>query len=93
LLHGRVECALFYGTATDPSALGTMAGVPVQASAGYDSLKHELINVSLVGDSTTVLTSGLNYNVAVKCRDADYTGDASPQWQVAQGNLTALASQ
>lgn len=90
-IHGRVECALFYGTSGDPNALTAQAGVLAQASAGYDSLNHELINISLNGNAAG-LAAGTQYNATVKCRDADYTGNPSPQWQLARGNLTALAS-
>lgn len=88
-LHGRLECALFYGTSADPNALTTSAGVLAQASGGYDGIQHELTNVSLNGNGQG-LVAGTQYNVTVKCRDADYTGDT--QWQLARGNLTALAS-
>lgn len=89
LLHGRVECALFFGSSSDPSQLTTMLGVKALASSGYDAIDHELVNVSLNGNHA-YLASGSQYNVALKCRDADYTGQT--QWQFARGNLTALAS-
>lgn len=89
LLHGRVQCALFYGTAADPAALTTQAGVTAVASSGYGGVDHELINVALNGNASG-LVAGTEYNVTVKCRDADFTGNT--QFQVARGNLTALAS-
>jgi hypothetical protein len=92
LVHGRIECALFYGTSGDPNALTTIAGVPGQASSGHAGINHELVNIALNGNASG-LAAGSQYNATIKCRDADYTGNASPQWQLARGNLTALASQ
>jgi hypothetical protein len=89
LRHGRVQCALFTGTSSDPAALATQLGVDAWASSGYDGLRHELVQLSLNG-SAGGIASGASYNATVKCRDADYTG--SVQWQLASGNLTALAS-
>ncbi len=91
-VHGRIECALFYGTGSDANALSLMAGVPGQASSGYATgPNHELVNIALNGNAGG-LAAGTQYNATIKCRDADYTGNASPQWQLARGNLTALAS-
>jgi hypothetical protein len=95
VLHGRAECALYYGTSTNPALLTTRIGVPVQVSAGEGGLNHELVQVSLTGNAGTAaatIPAGGQYNVTVKCRDVDATGNASPQWQVASGNLTAMVS-
>ncbi len=90
LRHGRVRCALFTGTSTDPAQLTTPVGVEAWASSGTDDLHHELVQVAING-SVAGLAAGASYNVTMKCRDADFTGNT--QWQLTSGNLTALASQ
>jgi len=99
LRHGRVTCALFYGTSADPNQLTQMAGTAAYASSGTTVINtspvsratqdHELVQVSLNGNASNMV-AGTQYNVTVKCRDADFTGNT--QWQLATGNLTSFIS-
>jgi len=84
--NGRAVCALFYGTSADPNALTQMAGIPAYVSS---DMSHELVQVSLNGNAAG-MAAGTQYNVTVKCRDADFTGNT--QWQLVSGNLTTFIS-
>ena len=96
-LHGRVLCTIKLAPASAPDSYTQVVGTPAWASSGEVSgapsgsvvRDHELVNVSING-TVSGLQPGAQYNVAVFCNDADYTGQ--PQWQLAQSNLTALAS-
>jgi hypothetical protein len=93
LRNGRVSCAVFYGTSLSPGSVVTPVGPPAMASSGDNGVSHELVQLSLVGNAGTVaspIPTATNYNVVVKCRDVDFTGNT--QWQVASGNLTAFVS-
>jgi hypothetical protein len=91
-LHGRIQCKAAYGTNDSFSAFETM-GIPTYASATA-AVTHELVNVSLTADAHTAVSDGLvpagTYNVAILCRDADYTG--STQWSLANANLSVVGS-
>ncbi|MCW2926480.1 MAG: hypothetical protein JWM86_448 [Thermoleophilia bacterium] len=97
LVHGRLECRLFYGSSDNPDELVNPVGIPAYASSGHSLINHELVNISLNGNAgtpTAPIQGGVEYNVAVKCRDLDSTDTTSsrPEWQLDSGNMVALAS-
>ncbi len=87
LVHGRAACWIYYEK-VDGGHAG-LAGMPGYVSAGESGRDHELVNVAISGTATG-LVPGAEYDVSVICKDLDYTG--STQWQLANANLTALAS-
>jgi hypothetical protein len=83
--HGRLECDMVYGNGDLTNSSNAM-GVPVYVSSMRD---HEIVNFTIVGNATSVQQG--NYNVAVRCVDADLTSSA--QWQFISANLSAMAAE
>ena len=84
----RAACKLAYGTNNTYTSFTTM-GTPMYSSS---DLTHQLTNLSLVADvdtSAALLPAG-SYNIAVLCRDPDYTGQT--EWSIATASMTAMAS-
>lgn len=88
LRNGRLQCKVAYGTGSDFSTFTTMGAQTYLSS----STGHEIIDITVLGDANTLggLVPDGAYNVAVLCRDVDYTGN--PQWSLVNANMTTYAS-
>jgi hypothetical protein len=87
-VHTRMECQLWAKDMN--SSTQNAMGDPVYASSNTDK---ELVTLSLVGSKNISVFSGTkNYDVQVRCRDADRTGNPQDTWTFVRGSVTAFAA-